>query len=379
MRRVLIFSASTGGGHNQVASVLQAELQANNYEVMISDFLKESNNLLHLIIASGYNNLAMRSASLYGLLYHRSNNKTVDKRLKSILSKCLRNTISAQITSFKPDLIITTHPMVVNVLGGLKAFARLQLPVISIVTDFAAHHMYFSKHIDAYITPYCIDTHNALLKGGIPENKIFPFGIPIKRDFYKQASNHSADKRFSVLLMAGSLGSKYLVRVINILLHNPYPLRIMVVCGKNYRLKTELKSRCDKLALNKEIIVYGYCNNISDLMDSAHLLISKPGGITSSEAIAKKLPLLIPYAIPGQEEENARILVDNGLALRVRSFKEINDTVTGFIENPDSLQKIARHMEAFNTGNALDRILELSDQLIDYHAPKTNLPYLIQK
>jgi processive 1,2-diacylglycerol beta-glucosyltransferase len=374
LRRVLIFSASTGGGHNQVAAVLRDELEQNGYETTVIDFLKESNRFLDFLLASGYNHLAVRSARLYGLIYRTSNNKRVDTRLKAVLSRILRNKINAAVISFHPDLIICTHPIIVNVLGLLKARSQVVLPVISVITDFDAHHMYISKYIDAYITTPCIETKKALLQGGIAENKIFPCGIPVKRDFFRQPERFQSAGRFSVLLMGGSLGGKYLARVINVLLDNPHPLKITVVCGRNYRLKRNLQLKYQNIPSGKEIIIYGFCHNIAELMDSADLLISKPGGITTSEAIAKQLPILIPYAIPGQEEENARILAENHLALKAGKISEINPIISGLINDSGTLREISKNMENLSGSNSLDTFMALSERLIDGFKASSSLP-----
>lgn len=363
MPKVIIFSASTGGGHNQVASVLEKEFRLCGFQAQTLDFLKESSKLLNLVIASAYNQLAQKSANIYGLLYRLSNNEKFDRQLKIMLTKLLTNKIEDIIRLNNPDLIVSTHPIIVNILGSLKASGRMELPVISVITDFDAHHIYFNKFIDAYITP-SMYTRNMLINGGISYNRVYPYGIPIKREFWINSKYEDCNRRFTILLMGGSMGHNYIIKSLSSLRDNPNPLKITVVCGNNYHLKKRIQSKFRILPAGKELVIYGYTSKIPELMDQSDVIITKPGGVTISEAIVKNVPIIIPYAIPGQEDENTRILVDNGLAVKADNMKELNELVTTFIKKPFILNELSQNMACISKAYSLDNILRLAENLI---------------
>lgn len=363
MPKVIIFSASTGGGHNQVASVLEKEFQLCGFQAQTIDFLKESSKILDLFVASTYNQLALRSANVYGLFYHISNYEKVDRRLKIMLSKLLMNKINYIIRSNNPDLIVSTHPIIVNILGSLKASGEIELPVISIITDFDAHHIYFNKFIDAYITP-SIYTRNMLVNGGIPNKRIYSYGIPIRREFWTSSKYKNYNEKFTILLMGGSMGHNYIIKSLSSLRDNPNPLKIIVVCGNNYHLKKRIQSKFSILPADKELVIYGYTSEIPGLMDQADVIITKPGGVTVSEAIVKNIPIIIPYSIPGQEAENTRILVDNNLAVKADDMKRLNELINSFIKKPYILNELSQNMASISEAYSLDNILRLAENLL---------------
>ncbi len=363
MPKVIIFTASTGGGHNQVANVLDKEFRLCGYVTKTIDFLKESGKLLDLVFTSGYNQLAMRSANIFGLIYRISNNEKVDRQLKTLLTKLLVDRINDLVQINKPDLIVCTHPLIVNILGSLKTRRKINIPIISVVTDFDAHHMYFNQFIDAYITP-SNHTRDMLVNGGIPKNRVYSYGIPIKREFWMSSRQADYHEKFTILLMGGSIGHNYVNKALNMLMDNPNPLKILVVCGNNNYLKKRIESKFSILLPDKELISYGFTREISRLMDQSDVIITKPGGVTTSEAIVKNVPLIIPYALPGQETENTRILVDHGLAVKADSMKELNEFVNTFISNPKFLNKLSQNMARISKTNSLDSIIRLAENLI---------------
>ncbi|MGE5380606.1 MAG: MGDG synthase family glycosyltransferase [Methylocystaceae bacterium] len=373
MESVLIFSASTGGGHNQVAAVLKKEFVLHGYNVEIHDFLKESNRFLNLVIADGYNHLAASTFPLFGVLYKTSDKKIIYQRLHRILSLFLSDQILEIIRSSEPDLIVVTHPMIVNVLGDLKARGYINIPIMSVVTDFNAHQSYVNNYIDAYITA-SERAAQTLNQRGIPRYKIYTHGIPVDSDFRENTWVNKDLKPLSILLMGGSMGAKPIDKTLRALLEVPHPLRIMVVCANNQHLKTRLEEMYLPAPSNKDLAIYGFVPDIAGLMDEADVIFTKPGGITTSEAIAKGVPMIIPFYIPGPEQQNTQILVECGVAIQVSGARDIQELVTKFIQNPEVLSQLADNMKRLSSMYSLENTMELAEQLIDnftkmeYHA-----------
>ncbi|SHI84815.1 processive 1,2-diacylglycerol beta-glucosyltransferase [Clostridium cavendishii DSM 21758] len=357
--KILILTTSTGQGHNQAANSLAKTYKAKNHTVSIFDFIPEEKKLQNLLIVEGYEFLAKNLPKLYGKLYKITDSKLTNKSLNLLLSP-IKNLVYKKILIEKPDLIIGTHPFAVKIIGNLKSNG-LNVPFISVVTDFKAHYTYVNPAVDAYITATEY-TKNTLLIRKVPENKIYPVGIPIREDFlYK--TTQKKNNRFTILIMGGSMGLSGIEASLNELINNPNPLDIMVICGKNEILKKNLSNKFGNRRENKNIEILGFTKDIPYYMEKAHILISKPGGLTVSEAIAKKLPLVSPFAIPGQEQENLEFLESVGAAVALKSIKDLNSTINRFIINPLLIDEMQKSLEKLAKDFSLETILSLSNKL----------------
>jgi processive 1,2-diacylglycerol beta-glucosyltransferase len=368
MNKILIFTASTGGGHNQVALSLKNEFQARGYEVIKLDILKETSKVLDVLIADGYRVLANNLPRMYGGLYKISDRISINKPITSLFTKIASKRIFELIQENRPSLIIGTHPFIVNVVGGLKEKGKIKIPFISVVTDFQAHQTYVHEYVDAYITGSYY-TGRSLINRGISKDRIYSYGIPIRREFLQNTSGRigKKDKYFTILLMGGSMGVKSMRRVLKYLICNRYPLRIIAICGNNDSMRKTIERRYKDRFPDKKIVVYGYTNKIPELMDISDVIITKPGGLTSSEAIAKNIPMIIPYFIPGQEEENAEFLVNAGAAIKIDEIKEINSKIEELIDNPSKLQEMKENMKKMSNNYSIDNIVKLANRLIEQY------------
>lgn len=375
MGSILIFSASTGGGHNQVAAVLQKEFALRGHTVETHDFLRESNRFIELVIVDGYNRLAVGSSKLFGVLYKTSDKKAVYQRLHHLLNRFLSQCIREIVQANSPDLIVVTHPLIVNIMGDLKARGQIDPPIMSVVTDFDVHQSYVNRYIDAYIVAgeYAART---LTRRGISREKIYTNGIPVRQDFWQGTNETNDQKNFSILLMGGAMGAKPMGRTLKALLEVPFPLRIVVVCSNNQILKKKLEEMYRQAPVGKEVIIYGFTPEISRLMDEADVIFTKPGGITTSESIAKGIPMVIPFFIPGPEQQNTRILVERGMAVQVNGAREIQALVTELIEKPEILRQLTDNMKRLSSSYSLENTMLLAQQLIDDYQVKSRECYV---
>ncbi len=363
MSNILIFTASTGGGHNQAASSLEEILTGYGYEVLILDALKETHQLLNFIIVDGYKILAKNLPKTYGELYKFSNRKRINGKVTYIFKRLIKKKIYELIKKHNPKLIIVTHPFIINIIGELKEKQKLKLPFISVVTDFNAHQTYINKNVDFYITGSNY-TKNNLIQKGIPEQKIATCGIPIRNEFYiNKLSNYKKGYTFTILLMAGSLGLKAIEKVLKNLNKCRNKLRIFVVCGNNNSLKKKLNN-LNFVETNKEIVIFGFTQEIPKLMDLSDVIISKPGGLTTSEAIVKKLPMIIPFLIPGQEEDNAEFMINSNMAIKVKNINSINIIIDDLINNPTKLLIMKENMNKLSKNYSKKAIIDIIEKAI---------------
>ena len=363
MAKVLILSASTGHGHNQAANNLKNELEASGYEVRIAEPLKEEGRVMETLIDDGYNILATKLPKMYGKIYKVTGQKYINKGIITFFNKTLGNTINSLIEDYEPNLVISTHPLLVNVVSYLKSNSKKGLPFIAVVTDYMAHQFYISSFVDAYIvgSSYTKDT---LMEKGIAENKIFTYGIPIRREF-REPRKSRYDEVLTVLIMGGSMGVPYIKQCLEKLVEdNDNDLRLLVVCGSNSGLRKELQQKYLGSYKGKEITIYGFTSKIPELMDESDVLVTKPGGLTVTEAISKNIPMIIPFFIPGQEEENTEVLVKAGVAVKVKNASELTALIKALQVNRDLLTKMSQKAQEISRALSPDSIVSLADSLI---------------
>ena len=365
VKKVLILTISTGQGHNQAASSVAESFQSRGYEIVKHDFLKNNSKFLNDIIVKGYELMASKFPKTYRAFY-----KLTDSSMINVLLNfpfCFsRRKVSKLIDEINPDIIVATHALSTRIISELKK-KGLRIPYILIVTDFKAHYTYISKYVDAYITG-SMYTKNSLIERNIDADKIYPLGIPISKKFYTEVTNASElkDKAyFNLLLMSGSLGLNQISSVLKELLKNPNKLRITVVCGKNTNLKNTLTQYCNEnVFVNKKLHILGFTKDISYLMDYCDVIISKPGGLTVTESIVKNIPLIIPFAIPGQEKENIDFLTSEGYSILIEDLNKINDTINFLINNPEYLSVKKDKLKSLAATYSLEKIVDIAENLI---------------
>nr|WP_281350064.1 glycosyltransferase [Alkalibaculum sporogenes] len=367
----MIFSASTGGGHNIAANSLREHFENMGYDAFTYDTFKETNTLLDNVIAKGYERIVSITPRTYGRLYRAANNETISHYVIAIITDVIEKRLLKIINEEKPDLIVATHPLVTNVLGTLKGEGEFNTPIISIVTDYMIHRAYINDDIDAYIvgSEY---TKETMMRKGVRDSKIHSYGIPVRKSFldYSGVVKKDYNVDLSVLLMGGSMGASQLEKALQSLIKTEHYLKIMVVCGNNHRMKKRIEKIVEEDNGSKKIEVYGFVEQIPELMDKADVIITKPGGLTTTEAIIKNIPMIIPYYIPGQEEENADFLVETGMAIKVNKIKELSIVVDHLVRNKDILDSMASNMSEIAKEQSIEMIIKLGNELINLYKEK---------
>ncbi len=367
MKKLLILTASTGEGHNQAAKTIENEFTQKGYECHRVDMFKSTHRSMDVLMADGYRILASNLPKMYGSLYHQCDTIHFNSLIARRVLKVTEMRLHKIIRRMNPDLIIATHPFAVPVMGNMKAKGRCTQPFIQVVTDFKAHYAYVDPHVDAYITASEF-TKSSLIKRGIPEHKIFAYGIPVKSGFINKVStplNRSkAINRFELLIMGGSMGLKPIKNVVRAVAENPRDIHMTVVCGNNRILKAGLERRFADTIQDGRMDILGFVGNIPELMAKSHVIITKPGGLTSSEAINMSIPMLIPFSIPGQEQENTDFLVDSGMALAVEGAEDINEKINQLMDQPHVYDEMSQNMLKMSEGYSIKKIVELGERMI---------------
>jgi processive 1,2-diacylglycerol beta-glucosyltransferase len=347
MSDVLIFTASYGGGHWQAARALAKEIchSRNDMEIDIVDFMELISPVLNKVTCYTYKSSMRNTPALYGYLYWMANNMKVEFFLENSLNNFGLQKILAYIREHSPRLIIATYPMVAGLISYLKRHGLCQVPMVMVITDNTRHSQWVHAETDLYLTgsEYVRD---GLLRLGVPESRIAVTGIPIDMKFNFVPDRPALCEKFGfnpeipvILVMTGADGMmRGIPSICRMLDDLPQPLQVMVITGRDKHLFQRLGIL--NARMKKPMQIFGYVNNVQEMMGAASLLITKAGGLTVSEALAVGLPMVIYRPIPGQEGENARYLTEAGAAVSVQSTRELKDSLCQILSQDHYLDKM---------------------------------------
>lgn len=334
----LIFSITAGQGHNQTAKVLSDYLNASGVECSYMDVFEYINPLLSESVSKLYLMSSKNMPQIYGGGYRMCEkrdagaNHMLPKMTNAFLAKRLLKLVRKE----KPDVIICTHVFAALLVTYLTGHIDIQTHTIGIVTDFTIHPYWEDTSLDYYVTASELLTNQGVKKG-IPEYKFKPFGIPIDPKFSRRKDKKEARKELgledkdTVLVMSGSMGFGNVLEEIKELDRLNLDYQIVTICGNNKKLKSQI----DKLEMKKTIYNYGYVNNVDIFMDAADCIVTKPGGLTTSEALAKGLPMIMNNPVPGQEDRNVEFLLNAGAAMKVSKTFPIDDAIYNLFINKE--------------------------------------------
>jgi len=339
LMKVLILSVTAGNGHNAAAKAAEEALKTRGAEVMVVDMFKYASKAYYDTVDKGYLLSTKYTPRYYGRLYSALEKKPARRRriISMITTDLITNKFSLFIRDFGPDAVVCTHVFGAMVLDELKAKKKFDTPVISILTDYTFHPFWDDLPFIEYIVTGSPLMDRMASKKGIPGEKLLPFGIPVNPKFIKSICKTEARAKlgldphmFTVLYMSGSMGFGHITRNIRILDSMAEDMQIICVCGNNEKAYGKLKS----LDLKKNILVYGFAENIDLFMDAADCAVTKPGGMTITECIHKKLPMIFCDAIPGQEVRNAEFFVNLGAAQMCSRHFCVDDAIYMLIHSP---------------------------------------------
>lgn len=321
-KRVLILSEGFGSGHTQAACAVAAGLK--KIDPTIRAKVLELGSILHPVLApwiqGAYRLTINTSPALVGMVYRKQYEKPVGRLARLALHKLFYNHASRFIEQMKPELIICTHPIPGAVISRLKA-SGLKVPLFTLITDYDAHGSWISPEVDRYFvsTP---EVRNLLIRRGVSPSAIQVSGIPVHPEFWIRQDKISARRELglrhlpTVLVMGGGWG---IMKDELVAKMADWKDRVQIVCcmGSNEKQAAKLRNHPDLQHPNIKIL--GYTRNISQWMDASDLLITKPGGMTCTEGLAKGIPMLFYESLPGQEEKNREYFMKIGCGTELTS------------------------------------------------------------
>jgi processive 1,2-diacylglycerol beta-glucosyltransferase len=376
LRKVLLLSASAGAGHVRAAEAIEKAFSqakdAGSREVHHIDVLNYTNKLFRHLYSKAYIDLVNKMPEVPGWFYDKLDKPWKNERRRLALDKLNTRPFVKMLREYQPDLIVCTHFLPAEIVSWLKAKERLASRQVIIVTDFDVHAMWLVHHYERYFV--ALEEARVYLEVlGIPPAKITVSGIPIdpvfavKKDKQEMRAKHGlAPDRTTILLSAGGFGVGSVDALVNSLLPLQHRAQIVAICGRNEELKKRLTRLAARAKPDATVVLkpFGYTKEMDELMTASDLVLGKPGGLTTSEALAKGLVFVIVNPIPGQEERNSDHLLESAAAIRCNNLPTLSYKLDQLLADPARFKSMQANSRRMGRPNAAMEIVEelLSEQ-----------------
>ncbi len=329
--RILIATITAGGGHIQAASALEEAWRVSRPRDVIEkvDLQTFFSTLHKKVYTDGYVQMVARAPELWGLLFKATDNPKLVRKMTALRRKFPPNSTKKfirHVRQFKPDVVFCTHYLPVEILGKAREKWLGKPPFAAcVVTDFEAHALWMGEAVDLY----CVaaeETRARLIARGADAENIVVTGIPISGKFSATPDPAGVRKRLglrddlpTLLVLGGGFGMGPVAEILKELDKVDRPFQTLVVAGRNEELRRELAIQDRRHPTQ----VLGFVSNMHELMAVSEMIITKPGGLTTSEALAMGKPLFILNPIPGQEAANSDFLLERGAAGKVTRVEDL--------------------------------------------------------
>ena len=371
MKKILIFYASYGGGHLNAAKSIK-ECIDNNYkncETKLIDCMKYVNKPIEIVTTAAYREMAKKMPWAWGKIYSDSQKGPL-AHISSKSNQILAIKLLKLLREKQPDLIISTHPFGSQMCAYLKRKGKISAKIATIMTDFSPHDQWLVENEN---TDYFFVAHNKmkeyLISKNIPSTKIFATGIPISSRFLKDYNKKEILEDFNlkenkknILFFGGGeygLGKARTIEIFNNLVKNFDNIQVIAIAGKNEKMLTEFEKIVEENNKHDSIKVLAFTDKVPELMSISDLVISKPGGLTTSESLASNLPMIIINPIPGQEEENAEFLESKGTGIWLRKNDSSREVLKNIIDDSEKLSKMKKNTALLAKKHSTENICKI--------------------
>ncbi len=353
--KILIFYASYGGGHLHAAQSIYDYIDANytNMNIELIDCMKYVNKTIEKITTTAYQEMAKKAPWAWGRIYSDSQKGPL-AHISSRSNKIMAIKLLRLLREKNPDLIISTHPFGSQMCSYLKRKGKISAKIATIMTDFAPHDQWL---VGNDFTDYYFVAHDKmkqyLLSKNIPESKIFATGIPISNKFSQKYNKYALLKKFelskekqTILFFGGGefgLGKTKTLQIFENFVTSNHNIQMVAIAGKNPKMQEGFEEIVKKYNKSDNIKILSYTDQVPELMYISDLVVTKPGGLTTSESLASCLPMIIINPIPGQEEENAEFLESNGIAIWIRKSDDSKIIIENLLSNNEKLQSMRKN------------------------------------
>jgi processive 1,2-diacylglycerol beta-glucosyltransferase len=373
--RVLIATVTAGAGHLQAATALESAWKSlyPDDQVQKVDLLDFVSRIQRKICIDGYVQLVEHAPELWSLVFKKTDNLERLQQWSGFRRQFAQQTnrrFIQHLQEFQPDVVICPHFMPLEILGGLRSTTPGPHPfTVCVVTDFEAHAFWIEPVVDLY----CVaaqETKASLEARGVPPERVAATGIPVGPKFATPSDPEAVRLRYGlredqpvILVLGGGFGMGPVAEILEAIDPIARPIQIIVVAGRNEALRREVAGTLHR----QPITTQGFVTNMNDLMSVSELIITKPGGMTASEALGLGKPLFIYSPIPGQEAANSDFLLEHGAATKVNRLEDIPHRL-GQLLGSEKLKEMARAAQALGRPQAAQDICRQIKQRWDAEA-----------
>lgn len=330
-------------GHHQATLAIEKSLkfQYPSVDILNINGFSYTYPIIEKIVNKAYMGVIKSTPNIWNYLYDNPKVAKRIQKIKNMIHKANHQKLEKLFKEFEPDCVVCTQAFPCGMVADYKVTQKKGFKIIGVLTDYAPHSYWIHEGVDYYIVP-CEETGDLLIQKGARRNQVRPYGIPVDPKFTSPLNKNYIFRKLRldsqipvVLIMGGGQGLGPIKEVIKSLLKAETELQMIVVSGTNKKLWRWIKKAQKKAP--KKMIAYEFANNIEELMAISVLTVTKPGGMTTAEALVKGLPMVIIKPIPGQEMHNTEYLLKKGLAIRINKNKNIGRDMEELLNSQERL------------------------------------------
>ena len=368
--KILIFSASTGGGHKRAAAALEDTIKRMDpsAEVTVVDGLRAIGKVYDKTVVNGYYFLVKKTPKFYGGIYKITDRKNLMYKAVMQSNASMARKLLEEIKRHDPDVIIMCHAFITAMVSKLGKLDE-KVKSIALITDYDAHRTYVAPNIDAYVLAEPQMAPKLIEEYGVDESIIYPLGIPTFDKFNVPGAKEEICRRegldpnkTTVLLMAGSFGVTGVLKFYKKLAEIDENLQLIVITGKNEKLYEKLEEAVEELGAKGRTKLLYFIDNVEDYMHVSDLIVTKPGGLTITESLACHLPMAIYNAFPGQEQFNVNFMLKHKAAISVDKKTGAED-ISELLHSPERLEAMRESCKQLARPNAAEDMYRLAKEL----------------
>ena len=352
MKKIIIFYGSYGGGHLSAARSIKEYMEKNytDTEILMLDCIEYISKTINKVTTKAYSEMAKNAKWAWGKIYYSSNKGPLFS-ITNNSQKLLALKLKKLIQEYSPDLIISTHPFSSQMCAYLKNKYKISTKIATILTDYAPHVQWlmYPDQVNYFFVAHD-KMKMELIKHDIPETKVFSTGIPLSNRFLAHYDkeeilselNLSIDKK-TILFFAGGeygFGKDKTLDILKTIIKTFPQFQVIAIAGRNPKMKNNFEELVKENHAENSVKILPFTNKIPELMSIADLVITKPGGLTTTESLASGLPIIIINPIPGQETENAEFLENHNVGIWIKKNDNIKEKLYSIFNNQETLQKM---------------------------------------
>jgi processive 1,2-diacylglycerol beta-glucosyltransferase len=359
-----MYISEVSGHRNAALSIEKAvRILEPNAEILNINAFNYTNPVAEKVTNSIYMGIIKMAPKIWDYLYDNPKIARRVERTKKKIHKANSPKLKKLFDRFNPDMVICTQAFPCGMVADYKDTYGSSLPLVAVLTDYVPHSYWIYDSVDYYITP-SEDVGNKLINKGVSRHKVKSLGIPFDPKFSEPLDREKLLHKYKlnpsipvVLIMGGGQGLGPIKTIVRTLEKTKVDIQEIVVTGTNKKLYKTLKRRIKKY--KKKILLFGYAQHINELMHLADIVVSKPGGVTTAEVLAKGKPMIIIKPLPGQEANNTRYLAEKGAAIKLDKAKKINLVIDDLVNSPHKLNRLSEAAKNISKPNSSSDIARL--------------------